>query len=595
MVIHTFRRFVCALALFAIAHTALSQATVEEAMDGILTRFYANMSLDELYALDAVKVKSLLTPEELAVLATKHWYFDVDVPVVVSVLRNVDQQVAPYWLEEGGFAKTDMTVTNEEDWKYEVWQKEFPAGRVELGINGFDNFRPHYLVCVAAKDPAAKATISGLHPDRFSIEEMKEGAKCYHDWTELTIKTLPDALRGQQLLTTIRGRGREACLVGAFRKTAYPSAERPQPVFLTWSEDPKTTQNVQWRTSTAVNDGGIRYRVKGSGAAFATAPATIKKMQDRMLANDRYCHWYTAVLRELAPGTTYEYQAGSPMMDLWSEPLEFTTAPAAPEPFSFFFLTDVHNRPEYGELLKKTFAAHPEAAFSVISGDLVGTGLERDNWDAMLSLGEPMFKLRPVMPSIGNHDAQYGLGPGMYLDIFGLPENGPPNPELERAYSFVYGDVEFFVLDVMSDSAPQGEWLRGALAKSTAKWKVAMFHFPFYTRRTDEYAELQKDWGTLFDEFHVDLVLQGHTHIYIRTKPMKAAKVVQSTAEGTVYLQSISIPADHSERLRQMPDFVDKYLPKGSLCCLFRAEGNTLSYKAINLDGEVMDEYSISK
>ena len=59
------------------------------------------------------------------------------------------------------------------------------------------------------------------------------------------------------------------------------------------------------------------------------------------------------------------------------------------------------------------------------------------------------------------------------------------------------------MLDVMSDAAPQAAWLREALAKSRATWKIAVFHFPLYSH-DEPYPNLVEAWGTLFDEYHVD-------------------------------------------------------------------------------------------
>ncbi len=570
-----------------------AQDTVEEVMDSLLTRLYENLSLDELYVLNDEQVQERLLPNEHRILATKHWCFTVNVPVIVSVLRQVDQKVIPFWLEESGFLKTDLLVKNMENWTYEVWQKKFPAGRVELGINGFDNFRPHYLVCVGAQEPNAELRLTDFHPKNQTVVTMEKGALTYHDWTELVLTEVPEELQGQKLLPTIRGRAREACLVGSFRKTQFPSSDAPDPVFLTWSGNPQTTQNIQWRTSLNVDEGAVRYRAQGSNAEYKIVQASRLKMEDRMLANDRYCHWFTAVLKDLKAGTVYEYAAGSPSRDNWSETAEFKTAPATPEAFTFFYCSDTHNRKEWGNLLQTAFKRNPEAAFCVISGDLVGTGLHRDDWDAFLNYGEAMFRTRPVMPAIGNHDAQLGLGAGMYLDIFGLPENGPAEIPTESAYTIRYGNAEFFVLDVMSETEPQGVWLGEQLARSNAAWKIAVLHFPFYTNE-EAYPDLIEAWGSQFDTYHVDLVFTGHIHTYLRTYPMKAEKRAASGEEGTIYITSVSIPS-RARGNRNKPDFVEVWAGGGSFCNVININGDQLNFKAVTMDGSVKDEFTLEK
>ena len=318
-----------ALALvLCVCGAVIADTSVKETMGGIVTRFYANLDHDELSSLTQEKVLELITDEEREVLATRYWYFDVDVPIVVSVIRNVDQPVVPFWLEEKGFEKTDLVVTNTETWAFEVWQKRFDAGRVELGINGFDMHRTVYFLCVGPQTHGAKVEIANLFPATEAVIEMKKGAWMYRDWDSLYIEDLPGSLGGQLLLTTYRGRAREAHLVRAFRKTPFPSSTKPDHVALTWSEDPRTTQTVQWRTNTGVESGVVRYRAKGvDSTPFVEVQAERELIEDRLLMNDRYTYRHTAVLRGLRPSTTYVYIVGSPENNVWSEEAVFTTAP----------------------------------------------------------------------------------------------------------------------------------------------------------------------------------------------------------------------------------------------------------------------------
>jgi len=487
--------------------------------------------------------------------------------------------------------KTDMLVKNAEDWEYEVWQKEFPVGRVELGVNGLESFTRPYFVAVGATNAGDTLELSNFFPESQRVLDMTPGSMIYHDWTELVLTEVPEAMAGHKLLPTYRGRGKETGLVGSFRETPFPSSIAPDPVYLTWSADPRTTQNIQWRTNDAVADGVVRFREKGT-SAFQEAAATPDQMEDRMLANDRYCQFYTAVLENLKPATTYEYQAGSPSVGAWSALAEFSTAPDEAAPFSFFHCSDTHSNEEWGALLAETFARHPDTDFCVISGDLVGTGMEREDWDMTLEYGEPMFHTRPIMPAVGNHDAQLGLGAGMYLDIFGLPENGPKENLPETAYTFRYSNAEFFVLDVMSDTKPQGIWLEEQLKKSDAHWKIAIFHFPFYAR-DKSYPGLHEEWGTLFDEYHVDLVLTGHIHTYMRTQPMRAGEPVESTKDGTVYLTSVSIPGRPTRG--DKPAFAAAIAGGGLLCNVISVDGDRLTFRAETIGGEVKDEFVIEK
>jgi len=584
-----------ALAWIALLVTtaAFAEPTVKQTMDDVVTRLYATMSEDELYAIDNATSLQFFTPQEREVLATKYWYFDVNVPVVVSVLRTTNQLTVPFWLAEAGFTKTNLTVHNIENWEYEVWQKNFPAGHVGLGINGFDKHREHYLVGVGPQNEGDAVTISDLFPSEFSIETMQDGALCYHDWDNLFLKDVPRSLAGHKLLTTIRGRARDAHLVGGFRKTQWPSSSKPDQIALTWSHDPRTTQAVQWRTSTDVGIGDVRYKVKESKGEYLNAHASIEKIENRLLVNDRYCHHHSALLSELQPDTEYVYAVGSSRTNTWSDEATFTTAPEGPKPFTFVMFGDTHNKVAWGEMLDGAFARHPETAFYTIAGDLVDTGQYRDDWDAFFAHSSNVFRQRPVMPSLGNHDTLDGLGAALYRSVFALPTDGPSTLPPERAYSFEYSNALFVIPDCTSSATDQLAWMEETLANSKAAWKFVVYHFPPYSQDYDEYPGIRFGWGALFDKYHVDFALEGHVHYYMRSHPIHGDKVVGSPKNGTIHLISIAIPGP--EREFPPADYAIKQYRGDAMYQTFRIEGNRLEFKAHLSDGSVYDELIIEK
>lgn len=572
---------------------AVGETTVEVTMDNIVTRMYDTLTKEELAQLDDRKIQDFITDDDRAALARKYWYFDTNVPVVVSIMRDASQSVIPFWLPESNFSKTDMIVENSH-WQYEVWQKTFDSGRVELGINGFDKHRPHYFVGVGAQDPNAELKLTNFFPENQTVIELREGAFTYHDWDELVLTEVPKALVGHKLLTTIRGRAREAHLIGAFRSTPFPSSTKPDHVILTWSDDPRTTQTIQWRISPDVTDGAIRYREKNGNGKSSSAEVMASRtlLEDRLLANDRYVHRFTGVVRGLKPATEYVYTVGSPKSRQWSTEASFTTAPATAAPFSFILMSDTHRSKIWGDLLTKALDRHPQTAFFTISGDLVGTGLYRDDWDHFFQYSHDVFNRRPVAPAIGNHDDQDGLGASMYLTLFALPENGPERFERERSYSFEYSNALFVILDVTSPIEKQRQWLEEQLASTSATWKFAVFHFPPYALEYD-YEEIRNVWGTLIDKYHVDVVMSGHVHYYLRTHPMKNGQRVDSPAEGTIYLITVSVPG--RDRDRKQPGHTAIQFGGDPLYQTFDVDGERLVTRAYDLEGKIRDEFTIQK
>lgn len=90
-------------------------------MNEKISRLYEEKTQEELAAITYGEAFKLFANDELEVLATRHWMFDVNVPVVVSVMRNTKQEIVPFWLISDAFTKTKMTLNNEMT-TYEVWQ-----------------------------------------------------------------------------------------------------------------------------------------------------------------------------------------------------------------------------------------------------------------------------------------------------------------------------------------------------------------------------------------------------------------------------------------------------------------------------------------
>lgn len=280
--------FISALLLFSCQRTVepIEVLTIGGVMDDVITRLYKNVPRERYDDIDDAFMMQFLSDEEKHALAKRYLYFTVNVPVTVSLMRHKEQPVIPFWLPESGFTKTDLLVKNAEGYEYEVWQKKYDAGNVELGINGFDKHRPVYFISVAPQDSKTGLKITDVFPSEFSLDTMKVGAFTYHDWSGLLLTEVPAELVGQTLFTTVRGRAREAHVIGAFRETPFPSVITPDQIMLTWSGAPQTTVDIQWRTKTTIPDGVAQYWVDGTKDTL-TVEASKLVVQDRMLFNDR--------------------------------------------------------------------------------------------------------------------------------------------------------------------------------------------------------------------------------------------------------------------------------------------------------------------
>lgn len=303
--------------------------------------------------------------------------------------------------------------------------------------------------------------------------------------------------------------------------------------------------------------------------------ATLETIDDLKLANDRTSNRFTAVMRNLKSNTTYVYRVIDSATNTESDEYSFTTAPESSDTFSFVHLTDTHNREIAGKLLAAGYARTPKPSLVTISGDLVDFGLHRDCWDKLFAyLGEPIARI-PVIPSIGNHDDQDGLGPGTFLKQFAL---GAPNfgdIPAERACAVRYANALFLVIPIGLNVEEIGKWMERELAATDATWKFGIYHFPMYTTEQEyanEYDRQRAAWGPVFDKYHLDMMLTGHTHRYYRSGPLRDGKEVASPNDGTIYL--VSQPGIYST---------------------FDITGKRLAFKSLDVNGAVKDELTIKK
>ena len=571
---------------------------VRDTVAGIIARLKREIPTNELPKLTPAQAEQFFTPQEREVLGTKHITFRVNVPVRVTVLHNSLLGAQPVWLRERGFQPTDIKLRQGRV-VFAAWQKDFAAGPIGLGVNSLSRGSDHYLVTLAPQQPGDKIKVTDLRPQQLLLATFKAGVEPYIDQPD-SLAAVPPELEGQILIRADTEREEDAQFVGLFRVTQYPASARPDQVVLTWSDAPRTTQTIQWRTSTQVKHGYVQYQEKpGNNRSSPRRPvrATVAtvKLETLPLLNDPVIHRHTVVLRRLAPGTTYTYSVGDGSATGWTEPAEFTTAPASGQSFTFIYMGDAQvGLDKWGTLAHTSLRSHPEAAFYLMAGDLVNRGAERDDWDSLFYNAQGVWTHRPVMPTIGNHECQ-GSKPKLYLKEFTLPENGPKGIEPERAYSFEYGNALFVVLDGNLAPASQAAWLEQKLSHTQSTWKFVMYHQPAYSSGGNrDNVELRAAWTPLFDKYHVDMVLQGHDHAYLRTYPMRAGQRVPSPKEGTVYVISVSGTKSYPQPKHDYTEVGMTNVATFQVLDI-QTNPNRLQYRAYDADTKVRDELVIEK
>ena len=180
-------------------------------------------------------------------------------------------------------------------------------------------------------------------------------------------------------------------------------------------------------------------------------------------------------------------------------------------------------------------------------------------------------------PVLGNHDWMTDRA-RPYLDYFSLPGN-------ELYYEFTWGPLHFFALDgdpnnpdgVGSKSA-QAEWLRGALAASTAPWKIVYVHQPPYSSGMHGSVEWMR-WP--FAEWGATAVLAGHDHTYERLSIDGLPYFVNGLGGGAIY--GFNNVLDGSQ-VRYNDDYGAMRVTGSS---------NSLRFEFITRGGELIDDYEV--
>ncbi len=357
---------------------------------------------------------------------------------------------------------------------------------------------------------------------------------------------------------------------------------------LSWTEDPRTTQAITWRTED-INQDRVQYQpAVGFNGSFDIAREVIAAGAG---SGDGHFH-FEVTIRGLTSGTDYVYRIGKE--GSWSAPVTFTTA-ADGDNFSFLYMGDVQEGYVFwGEMVKKVYEDHPGLKFGLLGGDLVDNGNSIVEWQQFIIAASPVFSRIPLMPSAGNHD-----NTELFWSAFALPRNGPEGYE-EMFYSFDYGICHIVVLNSNLMGAPGiGDydklikWLKNDLKNSEQRWKLVVFHHPPYPVVYDWRAEhLQNNWVPFLEQCGADMVLVGHQHVYMRTKPVLDG-AIKSDGEGIVYIMGNAGTKHYGPGPDY--DYIAKQVAYVSNYQIISIDGDTLTLIAKDADGNIIDSYEIVK
>jgi len=545
-------------------------------IQNIVNKIYDSNDIERFSNITQKEILEYIDIDSKDILSSQYWVFDVNTDVEVFVCRDVKQQEVPFWLLED-FTKTNLFIRNE-NVEYEVWSKIFKRGQVQLGINGFDRHRYTYFVLVKALSPASKIEIKPVWPVTQSINTLSTGSVIYNDWDELVVTSYSPLLANSYILSTSRGRSREAHLINAFRHTDYPSSLIPDQVLFSWMTDPSDSQFISWRTSNKIKECSIQYWKEGTTDTI-TLKVNSEVIHDVLLYNDPIIKRFGVNLTSLYSNSIYGFQIISD--GRLSEKYTFRTANSNDD-FEFGWFGDMHNDIRLGKYIPKWRDRFPNANFYLQVGDLVNTGLYRDHWDQLLFSTKSITDYKSFMAVPGNHDSQEALFPWMYLSFLKYPSNGPNTLQKGLTYSFVYNNTLFLMLDAVTFGAKEQEkWIEEQLAASKETFKIVGFHFAPHTFEST-YDDIIESWEPLFVKYDVDLVFNGHFHYYHRTNNKHRPKYIMSVATNGKG-ENITVKGG------------DLFKQKGYLYQHVKVGKKDLELISVDTLGTVIDQFKITK
>src|SRR5215207_3234817 len=152
--------------------------------------------------------------------------------------------------------------------------------------------------------------------------------------------------------------------------------------------------------------------------------------------------------------------------------------------------------------------------------------------DCWLDTIEPIYdsnnpNANNMQISIGNHENSGSEDLNTYLNAFSLTR------QFGQVYSFNFNNVHFLSMATeisYSSGSSQNVFVKNDLATAAANpnidWIIVYFHKPMYSSPSScsscsGESSLRDIYHPIFDQYGVDLVLEGHAHDYQRSFPIK--------------------------------------------------------------------------
>jgi hypothetical protein len=339
----------------------------------------------------------------------------------------------------------------------------------------------------------------------------------------------------------------------------YQASAYPDRIVLVITEEPATSQTINWRTAASVIAPRVQIVMANASPGLHVAARTETATTTAVQGDNGVAHHHSLTFAGLMPATLYAYRVGGE--GTWSEWFQFRTAGDVGEPFSFLYFGDAQNsvKSHFSRVLREANRELSRPALMLHAGDLVNqrSGNHDDEWGEWFDAGGFLHAMSPSFPVTGNHEfieepaadgSKHNVLPENWPAQFTVPANGPDGLR-KTVYFSRYQGVLFVALDstrALEDETlaiAQAQWLDALLAADDSNWVVVSHHHPlFSTSSGRDNPMLRKHWQPVYDRHGVALVLQGHDHGYGRGDNLASGSNGVTGPSGTVYVVSVAGP-----------------------------------------------------
>lgn len=376
----------------------------------------------------------------------------------------------------------------------------------------------------------------------------------------------------------------------------YAPSGFPDRIVASPAQDASIGFAVAWRTDTKVDAPLLEIVVAGDSPDMGE-PRRIAATSTPLKTENGAAHHHRAEVDGLQADTLYAWRVQGDRT--WSAWHHTRTAAAATSPLTLLYFGDTQNKNVSltTRVVREAMRHAPDAKLALYAGDLVsgGDGEDDNEWGEWFEANEVLPTSLVVAPAPGNHEyfEEFEDTPqerrvlGAHWPVtFALPGNGVTSAK-KTTYWFDYQDVRVVVIDGTSaldlgTAKTQAAWLDQALGSNPHRWSIVVTHQPFFSPREGrDNVALRKHLLPVIRKHNVDLVLQGHDHVYGRLKSPPPVFVVSVTGAKQYRLSD-------EARKTMRPVAEDTQLFQ-----VLRFDGPRLRYEARTATGRLYDAFDL--